>query len=117
MIITTVWLGLIGFVDDYIKVFRKNKEGLKGRFKIVGQIGLGLIVGLTMYLSPDMVIRENVEVKRNARVENVLYPKDDVKSTKTTIPFMKNNNFNLSLIHISEPTRRTPISYAVFCLK
>ena len=61
MIITTVWLGFIGFLDDYIKVFRKNKEGLKGRFKIVGQIGLGLIVGLTMYLSPDMV---NVKMLR-----------------------------------------------------
>ncbi|HEY6914910.1 MAG TPA: phospho-N-acetylmuramoyl-pentapeptide-transferase, partial [Paludibacter sp.] len=61
MIITTVWLGLIGFLDDYIKVFLKNKEGLSGKFKIVGQVGLGLIVGLTMYLSPSAVIRENVE--------------------------------------------------------
>ena len=95
MIITTLWLGFIGFLDDYIKVFRKNKDGLKGKFKIVGQIGLGLIVGLTMYLSPTMVIRENIEVKGvTRRVENVLYAKHDVKSTKTTIPFMKNNNFN-----------------------
>jgi len=95
MIVTTVWMGLIGFLDDYIKVFRKNKEGLKGRFKIVGQIGLGLIVGLTMYFSPTMVIRENIEVKgATQRVENVLYSKHNVKSTKTTIPFVKNNNFN-----------------------
>ncbi|MBV5283987.1 MAG: phospho-N-acetylmuramoyl-pentapeptide-transferase [Paludibacter sp.] len=95
MIVTTVWMGLIGFLDDYIKVFRKNKEGLKGRFKIVGQIGLGLIVGLTMYFSPSMVIRENIEVKgATQRVENVLYSKHNVKSTKTTIPFVKNNNFN-----------------------
>jgi phospho-N-acetylmuramoyl-pentapeptide-transferase len=95
MIVTTVWMGLIGFLDDYIKVFRKNKEGLKGRFKIVGQVGLGLIVGLTMYFSPSMVIRENIEVKgATQRVENVLYSKHNVKSTKTTIPFVKNNNFN-----------------------
>lgn len=95
MIITTLWLGAIGFMDDYIKVFRKNKEGLSGRFKIVGQIGLGLIVGLTMYLSPDVVIRENIEVKTEGqRVEEVNYAKHDVKSTKSTIPFFKNNNLN-----------------------
>ena len=95
MIVTTVWLGLIGFADDYIKVFRKNKEGLSGRFKIIGQVGLGLIVGLTMYLSPDIVIRENIEVKgEKTRVENVLYSKKDIKSTKTTIPFFKNNNLD-----------------------
>jgi len=95
MLITTVWLGLIGFLDDYIKVFRKNKEGLSGRFKIVGQVGLGLIIGLTMYLSPDVVIRENKEVKgETQRVESVLYSKHDVKSTITTIPFVKNNDFN-----------------------
>lgn len=95
MIFTTLWLGIIGFADDYIKVFKKNKEGLSGRFKIVGQVGLGLIVGLTMYLSPDIVIRENIEVKgETTRVENVLYGKKDIKSTKTTIPFLKNNNLD-----------------------
>ena len=95
MLITTIWMGLIGFLDDYIKVFRKNKEGLKGRFKIVGQVGLGLIVGLTMYLSPDIVIRENKEIKgETTRVEGVEYAKQDVKSTKTTIPFFKNNNLD-----------------------
>jgi phospho-N-acetylmuramoyl-pentapeptide-transferase len=96
MLITTIWLGLIGFLDDYIKVFQKNKEGLSGRFKIIGQIGLGLIVGMTMYLSSDVVIRENIEVKGKTtqRVENVIYSKHDTKSTKTTIPFVKNNNFN-----------------------
>jgi len=95
MLVTTIWMGLIGFLDDYIKVFRKNKEGLKGRFKIVGQVGLGLIVGLTMYLSPDIVIRENKEIKgATTRVENVEYAKQDVKSTKTTIPFFKNNNLD-----------------------
>lgn len=95
MLISTVWLGLIGFLDDYIKVFRKNKEGLKGKFKIVGQVGLGLIVGLIMYLSPDIVIRENSEVKgKDTRVENVTYAKHDIKSTNTTIPFFKNNNLD-----------------------
>lgn len=95
MIITTVWLGLIGFLDDYIKVFKKNKEGLSGRFKIVGQVGLGLIVGLTLYLSPSAVIRENVEIKGDSeRVEAVHYKSENVKSTQTTIPFFKNNNLD-----------------------
>lgn len=95
MVITTVWLGLIGFLDDYIKVFRKNKEGLSGKFKIVGQVGLGLIVGMTLYLSPEVVIRENIEVKGDSqRVEEVKYARNDVKSTKTTIPFFKNNNLD-----------------------
>lgn len=95
MLITTVWLGAIGFLDDYIKVFRKNKEGLSGRFKIVGQVGLGLIVGMTLYLSPDVVIRENIEIKGdNKRVEDVQYAKQNVKSTKSTIPFFKNNNLD-----------------------
>ncbi|MEA4983116.1 MAG: phospho-N-acetylmuramoyl-pentapeptide-transferase [Paludibacter sp.] len=95
MLITTVWLGAIGFLDDYIKVFRKNKEGLSGRFKIVGQVGLGLIVGMTLYLSPDVVIRENIEIKGdNKRVEDVRFAKQNVKSTKSTIPFFKNNNLD-----------------------
>lgn len=96
MIITTIWLGLIGFLDDYIKVFRKNKDGLKGKFKIVGQVGLGLIVGLTLYLSPEVVVRENVKVMRceNTPTTVVQYKGDNVKSTTTTIPFFKNNNLN-----------------------
>ena len=94
MIVTTLWLGSIGFLDDYIKVFRKNKEGLHGRFKIVGQVGLGLIVGVTLYLSPDVVIKENMEVRRNNVIEEVNYHQVETKSTKTTIPFLKNNNFD-----------------------
>jgi len=95
MLVTTVWMGLIGFLDDYIKVFRKNKEGLNGRFKIVGQVGLGFIVGITLYLSPAAVIRENIEIKgQNHRVEAVHYAKYDIKSTSTTIPFVKNNNLD-----------------------
>lgn len=95
MIIATVWMGAIGFLDDYIKVFKKNKEGLNGRFKIVGQVGLGLIVGLVMWLSPDIVIRENVEVRSGEnRIEEVVYAKQNEKSTKSTIPFFKNNNLD-----------------------
>jgi phospho-N-acetylmuramoyl-pentapeptide-transferase len=101
MLITTVWLGFIGFVDDYIKVFKKDKKGLAGKFKILGQIGLGLIVGLTLYLSDDVVIREKVpttgsepKIELTAdeiNAESSGYQVIDVKSTKTTIPFLKNN--------------------------
>ncbi len=95
MLIATLWMGTIGFMDDYIKVFKKNKDGLSGRFKIVGQVGLGLIVGLTMLISPDIVIRENVEVRGSAnRIEEVQYTGQDIKSTKSTIPFLKNNNLD-----------------------
>ena len=95
MLITTVWMGVIGFADDYLKIKYRNKEGLKGQFKIFGQVGLGLIVGLTLYLSPDAVIRENVEyIGTSQRVEDVSFKKEDVKSTKTTIPFFKNNNLD-----------------------
>ena len=94
MLITTVWLGILGFIDDYIKIFRKSKDGLHGKFKIIGQIGLGLIVGLTLYLSPDVVIRENIEVPSKNNSIEVVHSKDLVKSTKTTIPFFKSNNLD-----------------------
>lgn len=95
MLVTTVWMGLIGFLDDFLKIKYRNKEGLKGKFKILGQVGLGLIVGVTLYLSPQAVIRENVEEKGKTNlVENVNYKQDDIKSTKTTIPFFKNNNLD-----------------------
>lgn len=95
MLITTFWLGSLGFLDDYIKVFRKDKEGLHGRFKIIAQIGLGLIVGLTMYLSPDIMIRENIEFRNQDNIiEHVSYEAEGVKSTQTTIPFFKNNNLD-----------------------
>ena len=93
MIVTTLILGLLGFSDDYIKTFRKNKDGLNGWFKIAGQVVLGLIVGLTLRYSPQAVMNETVEV----RVENnteVVYKSPDVKSTRTTIPFVKNHNAN-----------------------
>ena len=102
MIISTVWLGFIGGLDDYIKVFRHHKEGLKGRFKVVGQIGLGLIVGTTMWLSSDIVVREEptsvqptVE-QTTSTSETTLTPVEDVKTTKTTIPFFKDNELDYS---------------------
>lgn len=94
MIISTIWLGVLGFADDYIKVFKKDKEGLKGKFKIVAQVGLGLIVGLVMYASPDVVARQNTEVRVNNVIEDVRYADKGVKTTQTTIPFVKNNNFD-----------------------
>ena len=105
MIISTVWLGLIGGLDDYIKVFRHNKEGLNGRFKIVGQVGLGIIVGLTMWFSPDIVVREKVTRdaetsfidKRGEEVnirQQVVIDSRPSKTTKTTIPFIKDNELD-----------------------
>lgn len=98
MVITTLWLGALGFADDYIKIFRKNKDGLRGKFKIIGQVGIGLIVGLTLYFSPDAVIRQNVEIERSGRVTAVVHKSEAVKSPQTTIPFFKNNNLNYSEI-------------------
>ncbi len=94
MLISTVWLTLLGFADDYIKVFKKHREGLKGKFKIIGQVGIGLIVGLTLYLSPEVVIRENVQFNNGLPNEEVRFEEGEVKSTKTTIPFFKNNNLD-----------------------
>ena len=106
MLVSTVWLGLIGGLDDYIKVFRHRKEGLKGRFKIVGQVGLGIIVGTTMWLSPEIVVREKstrpvetVYLDEEGRAvqsvrQTVVLSSESVKTTQTTIPFVKNNEFD-----------------------
>ena len=97
MIITTVWLGFLGFMDDYIKIFRKNKDGLKGKYKIIGQVSIGFIVGLTLWLSPDAVVRENITVPQQNQQEVVVKHKaENVKSLQTTIPFFKNHNLNYS---------------------
>lgn len=94
----TIWLGAIGFLDDFMKIKKHNKDGLKGKFKIVGQVGLGLSVGLTMYLSPDIVIRENHEVRSvdTDHIVDITYEGNDIKSTQTTIPFVKEHNFEYS---------------------
>ncbi len=94
MIITTLWLGFLGFLDDYIKIFRKNKEGLKGKYKIVGQVSIGLIVGLVLYFSPDAVMRENVALERQGQEIVVKHKSKAEKSLQTTIPFLKNHNLD-----------------------
>ncbi len=98
LIVTTLWMGTIGFIDDYIKVFKKNKEGLKGRFKIVGQISLGVFVGLMLYFNPDVVIKEKlrqgeVVISQDITISSNRFSEAE-KSTKTTIPFVKNNEFD-----------------------
>lgn len=101
LIIATVWMGTIGFLDDYIKTFRKNKDGLKGRFKVLGQVGLGIIVGATLYFNDAVTVKNEKMSLRKARTEVVAQntttieqPVPEVKSTKTTIPFVKNNEFD-----------------------
>jgi len=107
MLIATFWLGLIGFLDDYIKVFRKDKKGLAGKFKVIGQVGLGLIVGLTLYLSDDVMIRERITITQEnfdefstqeMQVDEAgnLYVVQEHKRPLTTIPFVKNNEFDYS---------------------
>lgn len=99
MIVATIWCGALGFADDYLKIKKHNKEGMKGKFKIVGQVGIGLIVGLTMYLSPSIVMNENVTVENKQTSEMVVKHKTEtVKSTKTTIPFVKNHNFDYAML-------------------
>lgn len=105
ILFTTVWLGMIGFIDDYIKVFRKDKKGLAGRFKILGQIILGLVIGMTLYFNSNVVIREKVSSETISLSSEVItkdpgavFSKDTVKSTKTTIPFVKNNEFDYAVL-------------------
>jgi phospho-N-acetylmuramoyl-pentapeptide-transferase len=103
MIVTTIWLGFIGFIDDYIKVFKKNKKGLSGKYKILGQIILGLVIGFVFYFNNDVMIRENVYDQNGVEMTTYVEKDDcmvevnvtrDIKSNKTTIPFVKNNEFN-----------------------
>lgn len=110
LIVSTLWLGFIGGLDDYIKVFRHKKEGLKGRFKIVGQVGLGIIVGLTMWLSEDIVVREKVSLPVKTEhidqfgnlivnhTNQVVLSPDEIKTSKTTIPFLKNNELDYRML-------------------
>lgn len=112
MIVATLWMGSIGFLDDYRKFKFHNKDGLKGQYKVIGQVGLGLLVGVTMWLSPQIVMSENFETQTSVNTENVenvaaartpeaetvstkvIVSKEQIKSPQTTIPFVKNNNFN-----------------------
>jgi phospho-N-acetylmuramoyl-pentapeptide-transferase len=112
LIITTLWMGSIGFLDDYIKVFRKNKKGLKGKFKVFGQIGLGIIVGLTMYFHEDITVRNNIEL--DPKTNDIISISDEEKSTTSTIPFFKNNELDYSkiLTWISEDLK--PYAWLIF---
>ncbi len=124
LIVATVWLGVIGFLDDYIKVFKKDKEGLAGRFKIVGQVGLGLIVGLTLYFHDEVVVRE-VQPDSLASISALTFTQEeeqepetllrykDVKSTSTTIPFLKNNEFDYKNLLPFLPADYTWITYTL----
>ena len=127
MLVATVWLGLIGFLGDYIKVFRKHKEGLKGRFKVIGQVGLGLIVGVTLYVSDDVVIREKAMLSEVGVVTSTVdegFSEEnsktlltkDVKSTRTTIPFFKNNEFDYAWFGALFGKYAEPIGWIVFIL-
>jgi phospho-N-acetylmuramoyl-pentapeptide-transferase len=100
LIVTTIWMGTIGFIDDYIKIFKKDKEGLKGIFKVIGQVGLGIIVGSVLYLHPDVTIRKETNYKTPmVQTENVIQQAPiEEKSTATTIPFFKNNEFDYAEI-------------------
>jgi phospho-N-acetylmuramoyl-pentapeptide-transferase len=129
MLITTIWLGLIGFLDDYIKIFRKNKEGLAGRFKVAGQIGLAIIVGLTLFFSNEVKIAEKVDVANLTIAERLQMTDPSVKlpekgtitmerkSTKTTIPFVKDNAFDYAwLVSFISPSIRRPFTWIVFVI-
>jgi phospho-N-acetylmuramoyl-pentapeptide-transferase len=94
MLIATVWLGLIGFIDDYIKVFKKNKAGLAGKFKVIGQVGVGIIVGSMLYFSDDVMIKEPAVDSAQVEITTGTATWEAAKSTKTTIPFVKNNEFD-----------------------
>jgi phospho-N-acetylmuramoyl-pentapeptide-transferase len=100
LIVTTLWMGTIGFIDDYIKIFKKDKEGLKGIFKVIGQVGLGIIVGSVLYLHPGVTVRKDVKDKVSlTQTENVIHQAPiEEKSTATTIPFFKNNEFDYAEI-------------------
>lgn len=119
LVVATAWLGLIGFLDDYIKVFRKNKEGLAGRFKIAGQIGLGLIVGFTLYFNSGVVVREvsqsPVDSLPLEAVQTTETPMafHDLKSTKTTMPFVKNNELDYNALLPFLPSEYTWIVYVL----
>lgn len=123
LLITTVWMGIIGFIDDYIKKFKNDKEGLKGRFKILGQVGLGIIVGTTLYFNNDVTIKEKLPIAQqqellaeNPNIAPAKLFEDEIKSTKTTIPFVKGNEFDYaSLITWISPALK-PYAWVIFIL-
>ena len=120
LIVTTVWMGVIGFIDDYIKKFKKDKDGLKGRFKVLGQVGLGLIVGTTLYFHQDVTIKEKVPANQQEIVvnqqSNLPQFLPEAKSTKTTIPFVKQNEFDYSSLITWISPKLEKYTWVVFIL-
>lgn len=116
LLVTTVWLGITGFADDYIKTFKKRKEGIPGKYKIFSQVGLGLVIGLTLYFSPQAVIRENVTTQKVNETEIVVHKDNVVKSTKTTIPFFKNNNLDYAEIVGFLGEYAQPVGWVLFVI-
>ena len=115
MIVTTVWLGFLGFLDDYIKIFKKNKEGLKGKYKIVGQLSIGLIVGLVLWASPDAKIHESVKTEAGTEHATIL-KSEPVKSLKTTLPFIKNHNLDYSEVMGFMGEHKTAAGWVLFVI-
>jgi phospho-N-acetylmuramoyl-pentapeptide-transferase len=115
LVVTVVWLGIIGFLDDYIKVFKKNKEGLAGKFKVVGQVGLGLFVGLMLYFNSHVVVRQYLSPEHEP-VDYVTPTYVDVKSPVTTIPFMKNNEFDYSALNLGLGEASTAAVYVLLVI-
>jgi phospho-N-acetylmuramoyl-pentapeptide-transferase len=118
MLVSTLWMGSIGFVDDYIKVFKKDKKGLRGIFKVIGQVGLGIIVGATLYFHPEVTIKEQLPVVQTEQFESANRPSygDAVKSTKTTIPFFKDNEFDYAYFTNWMGDSGKPITSIVYIL-
>ncbi len=118
MLVSTLWMGSIGFVDDYIKVFKKDKKGLRGIFKVIGQVGLGIIVGATLYFHPEVTIKEQLPVVQSEQFEPANGPSygDAVKSTKTTIPFFKDNEFDYAYFTNWMGDSGKPITSIVYIL-
>lgn len=118
MLLSTVWLGLLGLTDDYLKLHKHNKDGMKGKYKIIGQVLLALVIAVTMYASPGMGIVENNEIisVETNRVEEVVYESESVKSPQTTIPFVKNNNFNYAWLTAFLGTHAEAGGWIVFFL-
>ncbi len=114
MIITTVWLGFLGGMDDFIKIFHRNKEGLKGKYKIVGQIGIGLIVGLVLWASPDVKSNENIVLERQGQEVVIKHRADARKTLKTTIPFVKGHNLDYSQIMSIFGKHKTAAGWILF---
>ena len=114
MVITTVWLGFLGGMDDYIKIFRKNKAGLKGAYKIVGQVSIGLIVGLVLWASPDVKVNENLVIERQNNTTVVKHRQEARKSLKTTIPFVKGHNLDYSRVMSWVGERRVAAGWILF---